>query len=193
MCSGFVGSTATLGSLLGNGSSQSSLTLADGSPVATHSNADGEFGGVFWVTNGVLASSASSPAAGDASAPRTTMRAPTRAERCLMGHPPRSRLTPEPRSGSGAPNRPNGVSTRPRMAPTVASPEEGEPVAAGLEGAGLGDEAVDAHRPQVFLWRDEGDLLEAGVGEPAPDGRGEVGVVAMTRPHDLGPRSAELR
>src|SRR5215212_5880115 len=58
MCSGSVGSTTTLGSLLGNGSSQSSRRSAVGSPVAVHSSTEGLLGGDFWVTNGCLASSA---------------------------------------------------------------------------------------------------------------------------------------
>src|SRR5829696_8497440 len=58
MCSGSAGLTATLGSLLGNGSSQSSRRSAVGSPVAVHSSTEGLLGGDFWVTNGCLVSSA---------------------------------------------------------------------------------------------------------------------------------------
>src|SRR5512132_142615 len=58
MCSGSAGLTTTLGSLLGNGSSQSSSRSAVGSPVAVHSSTEGLLGGDFWVTNGCLASSA---------------------------------------------------------------------------------------------------------------------------------------
>src|SRR5512132_137819 len=58
MCSGSAGLTTTLGSLLGNGSSQSSSRSAVGSPVAVHSSTDGLLGGDFWVTKGCLVSSA---------------------------------------------------------------------------------------------------------------------------------------
>src|SRR5512132_728770 len=58
MCSGSAGLTTTLGSLLGNGSSQSSRRSPVGSPVAVHSSTEGLLGGDFWVTNGCLVSSA---------------------------------------------------------------------------------------------------------------------------------------
>jgi hypothetical protein len=67
------------GSLLGNGSSQSSRTLAAGSPDASHSWVDGELGGVFTATKVLASSSAGSVALANpvpkvSSEPRTTTR-----------------------------------------------------------------------------------------------------------------------
>src|SRR6266545_4557791 len=89
MCSGSAGSTTTLGSLLGNGSSQSSSRSAVGSPVAVHSSTEGLLGGDFWVTNGCLVSSA---AAGPARPTSNSVALATISRRVrTTAEPPRNR------------------------------------------------------------------------------------------------------
>src|SRR4051794_614852 len=61
-CCGSAGSTTTLGSLFGNGSSQSRFTFAAVVGPTVHSWTDGAFGGVFELTKGLASSSAGSVA-----------------------------------------------------------------------------------------------------------------------------------
>lgn len=61
-----------------------------------------------------------------------------------------------------------------------------------LERTRVDGQTVDAHRPTVRLRGDEGHFLEASLGEPLPDGRGEIGGFSVPGPDHLGPGRAEL-